>query len=158
MKKINWLKLLLCIFICEGVGFLSGVLSGNQRAFYNSLIKPAFAPPGILFPIAWGILYALIGISLYFVLTSKRGSFEDMKSAIIYFCLQLAVNFSWSIVFFRFGSLVGGLVVILLLDLLVIITMFKFKRINELSFWLLIPYLVWIIFATYLNFGFVLLN
>ncbi len=158
MKKINWPKMLLLIGICEGVGFLSGLLSGNMKSFYNSLIKPVLAPPGLLFPIAWGILYALMGIALYFVITSNRGSYSEQRSAIIYFALQLAVNFSWSIVFFRFQSLIGGLIVILLLDLLVLITMVKFKAINKLSFWLLIPYLVWILFATYLNIGFVLLN
>lgn len=158
MKKINWLKLIFCVALCEGVGFLSGLLSGNQREFFNSLIKPPFSPPGILFPIVWTILYALMGVSLYFVITSKRGSYTDLKSAITYFALQLAVNFSWSVVFFRFQSLIGGLVVILLLDLLVLITMVKFKKINKLSFLLLIPYLVWILFATYLNFGFVFLN
>ena len=158
MKKINWIKLLLCIAICEGVGFLSGLLSGNEREFFNSLIKPPLSPPGILFPIVWTILYALMGISLYFVLTSKRGSYLEHRSALIYFALQLAVNFSWSIVFFKAQSLIGGLFVILLLDLLVLITMVKFKGINKLSFLLLIPYLLWILFATYLNIGFVILN
>ena len=158
MKKVNWPKLIFCILLCEGVGFLSGLLSGNEREFFNSLVKPPLSPPGILFPIVWSILYALMGIALYFVITSKRGSYMELRSSIIYFALQLAVNFSWSIVFFRFETLTAAAVVILLLDLLVIITMVKFKEINKLSFWLLIPYLAWILFATYLNFGFVFLN
>ena len=158
MKKINWIKLLLCVALCEGVGFLSGLLSGNMKEFYSSLVKPPLSPPGLLFPIAWGILYALMGAALYFVITSKRGGYLEQRSALIYFALQLAVNFSWSIVFFGAESLVGGLFVILLLDLLVLITFVKFKEINKLSFWLLIPYLLWIFFATYLNIGFAILN
>lgn len=158
MKKINWPKLLFCVALCEGVGLLSGLLSGNQREFFNSLVKPPLSPPGVLFPIVWTILYGMMGVALYFVITSARGSYREQRSAVIYFALQLAVNFSWSIVFFRFEALLAAAVVIVLLDLLVIITMIKFKEINKLSFWLLIPYLAWILFATYLNFGFAMLN
>lgn len=158
MKKINWVKLLLCVALCEGVGFLSGLLSGNQREYFDSLIKPPLSPPGILFPIVWTILYALMGVALYFVTTSNRGSYLEHRSALIYFALQLGVNFSWSLVFFRFESLIGGLFVILLLNLLILITIVKFKEINKFSFLLLIPYLLWVLFATYLNIGFVILN
>ena len=158
MKRINWPKLLLIVAICEGVGILSGLLAGNQREFYSSLIKPPFSPPGFAFPIVWTILYAMMGIAFYFVISSARGSYSDHKATVIYFILQLIVNFFWSIIFFRFEALLAAAVAIILLDLLVIITMSLFRIINKLSFWLMIPYLVWILFATYLNVGVVILN
>lgn len=158
MRKINWPKMLLLIALCEGVGILSGLLSGNQRDFYNSLIKPPMSPPGWVFPLVWVVLYAMMGIAFYFVITSARGSYSDHKSAVTYFILQLIVNFSWSIIFFRFEALLIAAVTIILLDLLVLITMMMFRLINKLSFWLMIPYLIWILFATYLNIGIVILN
>lgn len=158
MKKINYPKLLLSIAIAEGVGLLSALLSRGQREFYSSLVRPPLSPPGWLFPIVWVLLYAMMGAAFYFVKTSARGSYSDHRSAVIYYIFQLAVNFSWSIVFFRFEALLAAAVVIILLDLLVIITMMQFRLINKLSFWLMIPYLIWILFATYLNIGIVLLN
>ena len=150
--------MLLCIALCEGTGLLSALLSRGQREFYKSLVLPPLALPGILFPIVWVVLYALMGIAFYFVLTSARGSYSDHKSAVTYFLLQLFVNFSWSIIFFRFEALLIAALAIILLDLLVVIAMMMFRLINKLSFWLLIPYLLWILFATYLNIGIVILN
>lgn len=160
--KIDYKKLLFSIGIAEGVGFLSsllsGVFTGKQKEFIESLVQPPLSPPSWLFGVVWPILYALMGAAAYFIYDSIKGEKFEKKNALYYYAAQLFVNFLWSIVFFRFESLVGGLVILILLDILVVITMYKFRKINRLAFWLLIPYLAWILFATYLNIGFVVLN
>ncbi len=160
--KINFKKLLISIGIAEAVGFLSslfsGVFSGRQEEFFNTLIKPPLSPPSWLFGVVWPILYALMGAAAYLVYDSVKGEKFEKKNALYYYAAQLFVNFLWSIVFFGLESLVGGLIILLILDILVIIVMYKFSKINRLASWLLIPYLIWILFATYLNIGFVVLN
>ncbi|MBQ9977859.1 MAG: tryptophan-rich sensory protein [Clostridia bacterium] len=160
--KIDYKKLLFSIGIAEGVGFLSsllsGVFTGKQKEFIESLVQPPLSPPSWLFGVVWPILYAFMGAAAYLVYDSIKGEKFEKKKALYFYAAQLLVNFLWSIVFFRFESLVGGLVVLIILDILVAITMYKFRKINRLAFWLLIPYLAWILFATYLNIGFVVLN
>lgn len=157
MKKRPILTILISIAIAEGVGFLSGYLSGDIGAVYRSFEQPPLAPPGRLFPIAWGILYALMGIAaalIYLNMSDDRAREE----ALIYYGVQLAVNFSWSIVFFRFQALWLGVVIILVLDLLVWITRRKFAPISRAAGALLIPYLIWLLYATYLAVGVFFLN
>ena len=160
--KIDYKKLLFSIGIAEGVGFLSsllsGVFTGKQKEFIESLAQPPLSPPSWLFGVVWPILYALMGTAAYLIYDSIKGEKAQKKKALYFYVAQLFVNFLWSIVFFRFESLLGGLIILILLDILVIITMCKFRKINRLAFWLLIPYLAWILFATYLNIGFVVLN
>ncbi len=160
--KINWKKLLISIGIAEGVGFLSsllsGVFSGKQSEFLDTLTKPPLSPPNWLFGVVWPILYILMGTAAYLVYDSVKGTDFEKKKALRLYAAQLLVNFLWSIVFFRFESIAGGLVILLILDFLVILVMYSFRKINRLAYWLLIPYLLWILFATYLNIGFVVLN
>lgn len=157
MKKRPILTILLSIAVAEGVGFLSGYLSGDIGAVYRSFNQPPLSPPGWLFPIAWGILYALMGIAaalIYLNMSDDRAREE----ALVYYAVQLAVNFSWSIIFFRFRALWLGVVVILVLDLLVWITRRKFAPISRAAGALLIPYLLWLLYATYLTVGVFFLN
>ena len=160
--KIDFKKMLFSIGIAEGVGFLSsllsGVFTGKQKEFIESLVQPPLSPPSWLFGVIWPILYALMGAAAYLIYDSVKGTKDDKKNALYFYAAQLLVNFLWSIVFFRFESLVGGLIILIILDILVALTMYKFSKINRLAFWLLIPYFVWILFATYLNIGFVVLN
>lgn len=121
---------------------------------YNYLQKPFLSPPGIVFPIVWTILYILMGIS-YGILKSK--SLTNKKIDYIYY-LQLAVNALWSIFFFVFKWRLFSFVWILLLDFLVISMIIKFYSKDKISGLIQIPYLLWILFATYLNFSIYLLN
>ena len=121
---------------------------------YNQLIKPEFAPPSIVFPIVWTILYILMGIS-YGILKSK--DLVDEKIRRIYY-LQLFVNAMWSIIFFTFKLRLTAFIWILILDVLVIIMIYRFYNKNKVSGLLQIPYLIWILFATYLNLSVYLLN
>ena len=121
---------------------------------YNSLEKPYLSPPSITFPIAWSILYVLMGIS-YGILDVN--SLVDSKINLIYY-LQLCVNLLWSIFFFVLKWRFFSFLWILLLLVLVIIMIIKFYEKNKTAGLLQIPYLLWVVFATYLNLGIYLLN
>ncbi len=121
---------------------------------YNSLEKPFLAPTSVLFPIMWTILYILMGIS-YGILESK--SLIDSKSKFIYY-LQLFVNAMWSIIFFVLKWRLFAFIWIILLDILVIVMIFDFYKKDKVAWLLQIPYLIWILFASYLNLSFYMLN
>lgn len=133
-------------------GIVGLIISGSID--YNSLQKPFLAPPSMLFPIMWTILYFLMGIS-YGILEDK--SLIDAKTKIIYY-LQLFVNALWSIIFFTFKWRLFGFIWIILLDILVVIMIINFYEKNKLSGLLQIPYLLWSLFASYLNLFIYLLN
>lgn len=157
MKKIRWTELLIFVIGTEFVGVLSSLLSGNFSSFYNELVRPPLSPPGILFPVVWTILYALMGISAYIIYASD--AFEtDRKKALKLYALQLFLNFLWSIVFFRFEQIGLALVVLIALIILVAAMIVSFSRIRPLAGYINIPYLLWLLFAAYLNIGLLVLN
>lgn len=147
IKNIFYLTLPLIL------GTIIGLLTSNNID-YKMLTKPPLSPPSIIFPIVWTIIYILIGISYYLF---KKNSYNNKLESIIYY-IQLFVNLTWSIIFFtlklRFISIIWILILIILIYLL--ITLFYQK--NKISAYLLIPYLIWCIFATYLNIGIYILN
>lgn len=157
MKKIKWTELLIFIIGTELVGALSSLLSGDFSSFYSELTKPPLSPPGIIFPIVWAILYALMGISAYMIYVSDA-DIEEKRKALTLYAAQLFVNFMWSIVFFRFEQIGAAAVVVILLVMLVAAMIVAFKRIRPLAGYLNIPYLLWVLFAAYLNVGFLILN
>lgn len=133
-------------------GIVGLIISGSID--YNTLQKPFLSPPSILFPIVWTILYILMGIS-YGILQSNQ--LVDKKINTIYY-LQLAVNALWSIFFFTLKWRLFAFLWIILLDVLVIIMIKKFYDKNKTAGLLQIPYIIWTLFATYLNLGVYLLN
>ena len=133
-------------------GIVGLIISGSID--YNTLQKPFLSPPSILFPIVWTILYILMGIS-YGILQSNQ--LVDEKINTIYY-LQLAVNALWSIFFFTLKWRLFAFLWIILLDILVIIMIKKFYDKNKTARLLQIPYIIWTLFATYLNLGVYLLN
>ena len=135
------------------LGAVVGLITRPGDTF-DSLTKPVLAPPAILFPIVWSALYALMGVS-YSRLELRR--LTDDGTKLIYYT-QLIFNLLWPIAFFSFGWRVFALIWIVLLDLLVAAMVVRFRRSEKLSGQLQIPYLVWVLFATYLNLGFVILN
>jgi len=141
------------ILIPVAVGLIIGAITSSSIK-YNTLIQPSFAPPAILFPIVWTILYILMGVS-YGILESKSLLNEENK--FIYY-LQLFVNALWSIIFFTFEWRLVAFIWILLLIVLVIIMILKFYKQNKIAGLLQIPYLLWISFAAILNFSVYLLN
>ena len=135
------------------IGGIVGIIISNSID-YNTLQKPFLAPPSIAFPIVWTILYILMGIS-YGILDSNY--LVDSKTNIIYY-LQLFVNALWSIIFFTLKWRLFAFIWLLLLCILVIIMIYNFYKKNKIAGLLQIPYLLWIIFASYLNIATYLLN
>lgn len=155
--KQKWKLLLVCLAVPLAVGALSALLSGNGMRTFSELNQPPLSPPGWLFPVVWTILYLAMGLASYLVLTSGASA-EAIRKAIRVYALQLAVNFFWSILFFRFRLYLAAFVWLVLLWVLIIVTTIRFYRIRERAGDLLVPYLLWVTFAGYLNFGVYLLN
>ena len=155
MQK-NWKPLLIALGIPLAVGGLSTLLSGGT-ALYGQLVKPPLSPPGWLFPIVWTILYLLMGYASYLVWKSDAPQ-EEKRRALTLYALQLLANFLWPLLFFGAGSLPGAFICLLVLWLLILLTIRAFSKINEAAGDLLLPYILWVTFAAYLNLGFLLLN
>ena len=112
--------------------------------------KPPLAPPGIVFPIVWTILYILIGYSSYRV--------KDDKDSLKLFYTNLAINGIWSIIFFNLKNYLGGFILVIIMIILQIFILIRFKKIDDIAYKLNIPYLIWLIFASYLSLGVYILN
>lgn len=156
MKKITWFRLIVIALITELIGLLGSLFSGTIGQIYTSFIKPPLSPPRWLFGVVWPVLYLLMGIAAYII--CQKPQTPERKKAIILYWVQLFVNFLWPIVFFRFEWFWISVTVILLLDILVLITTIWFYKIKKAAGYLMIPYLLWILFATYLNIGIAMLN
>jgi tryptophan-rich sensory protein len=154
--KRNWKVFLLCLFIPLAVGGLATLLSGGMSDF-ASLNQPPLSPPAWVFPVVWSILYLLMGYASYRVLTSGQPE-EKIRRALLVYGAQLLLNFLWPIVFFRFEMYLTAFFILLALWLLVFFTMWLFSKLDETAGDLLLPYLIWITFAGYLNLGVFLLN
>lgn len=139
------------------LGFLAGRIGGDaDSAWFQSLVKPAIFPPSMWFGIVWSILYAMIGLALA-VVCAAWGA-RGRTAAIVAFAIQLAVNLSWSPVFFGLHDIRAALIILLVLDVLVMITIALFWRVRRSAALLMLPYLAWILFATVLNYEFLRAN
>ncbi len=144
-----------------GVGALSGLLTMGGMKEFASMNQPPLSPPGWVFPVVWTILYVLMGFATYLVWQSDvrmTESFMTRESALQVYGVQLVVNFFWSIIFFGFSQYFFAFLWILLLLALIILNIVFYAKIRPLAGWLLVPYLLWVTFATYLNLGVFLLN
>lgn len=155
--KIKIRRLVICIAIPLLVGGVASFLTRNSMETFALVEKPPFSPPGWLFPVAWTILYTLMGIASYLVLESNE-DFQTKQSAMSVYFYQLVVNFLWPVFFFNLGWYLFAFFWILLLTALVWITYRRFYEISKLAGYLLIPYLLWLFFAGYLNLGIWYLN
>ncbi len=126
-----------------------------KSVWYYNLTKPPLAPPDWIFPSVWSILYFSMLIALLLYLFKPA---QNKKSGYIYFAVQLILNLLWAIVFFYLKNMFLALIVIILLDIFVILTIKSFYKVSKISGLILIPYLIWILFATYLNIGYLVLN
>ncbi|MFC5971766.1 TspO/MBR family protein [Halomarina salina] len=145
------------ILLCELVGITGAVFTATGvESWYATLEQPALAPPNWVFGPVWTTLYALMGVAAWLVWREGRG--RELRVALGLFGVQLALNFAWSFVFFGQEAILGGLVVILLLLFAIGTTTTAFWRIDRRAALLMVPYLAWVSFATYLNYGFWQLN
>ena len=154
--KINWKKLLICLAIPLAVGGLGALLAGGMSD-YGAMVKPPLSPPGWVFPIAWSILYLLMGYASYRILESDASK-EEIKKALFLYGIQLLANFIWPLLFFGGGWFLLSFFWLILLWVLIYLTIRAFSKIDETAGNLLIPYILWVTFAAYLNFGIYLLN
>ncbi len=151
-------KLIIAIVVCEGVGLAGAFFTFPSIAtWYSTLNKPAFSPPSWIFGPVWTILYLLMGVAVYLVWV-KGWENKKVKEALIYFTVQLILNFLWSVFFFGLHSPLLAFVDIVLLWLAILLTILKFYKISKSAAYLLIPYLLWVTFASILNLSIVLLN
>ena len=153
--NLNWEKISIIKYVLVPliVGGIVGFIISNFMD-YETLNKPFLAPPKLAFPIVWTIIYILMGIS-YGIINEK--GINDTKSKFLYYS-QLAVNALWSIIFFVFKLRFFAFIWIIFLDVLVILMTIDFYKKNKLAGLLQILYIIWILFATYLNFAFFILN
>ena len=157
MKR--WFQFIIAMII----SFLPGVFGvfftphGNSHLWYNSLIKSGLTPPGWVFSVAWTVLYAMLGVALYLVIRSGR-AMKNKIYAYILFGAQLLLNACWSLVFFGLHFPAFGLIVLLLLFLVSVWMARVFDSIDRHAAYLVIPYLLWMMFAFYMNAYIVLMN
>ncbi|MBT4824788.1 tryptophan-rich sensory protein [Candidatus Woesearchaeota archaeon] len=154
MKEI--LKLVLSIIICQFAGIIGSIFTSKSvSTWYVTLIKPSFNPPSWLFGPVWITLYALMGISLYLVI---RDGFVGKEYLLLVFGIQLVLNMLWSLSFFGLQNPLLGFINIILLWVMIIVTMVLFYGVSKPASLLMIPYLLWVSFATVLNYFLMRLN
>lgn len=158
MKLYDYLRLGFAIILCELAGIIGSVFTVSSIPdWYATLTKPLLNPPNWIFGPVWTTLYALMGISIFLVW--KTGVHKKVvKNAVAVFGLQLGLNALWSIVFFGAQNPGLALINILLLWITILWTIILFSKISRPAMYLLIPYLLWVSFATYLNLAIWLLN
>ena len=149
--------ILLQVGIALLAGGLASLLGGDTAPLYGRLVSPPLAPPGWVFPVVWTILYTLMGISSYLIITSDASQ-EEIADAIRLYAYQLLVNFLWPTFFFNFQWYFFALLWLILLWILVFLMIRKFANINKWAAYMNIPYLIWLTFAGYLNAGIWWLN
>lgn len=154
----NFFKLLTSILICELAGIAGAALSiGSIPEWYASLNKPSFNPPVWIFMPVWTLLYFLMGVSLFLVWKEGLKN-KEVKSAVAIFYVMLFFNVLWSVTFFGLHQIAGALFVIIVLWILILITIMKFIKISRPAGIFQIPYLIWVSFATVINFMIYRLN
>ena len=150
-------KLVLAIFLSLFAGIIGSVFTyPSILSWYIYLKKPPFAPPNWVFGPVWTMLYILMGISAYLVWIEQKN--KKSKPAMQLYWIQLALNSLWSIVFFGLQQLLISSLTILVLWALIALTIKRFKKVSKNAAYLLLPYLLWVTFATYLNIAIWLLN
>ena len=151
------IKLIICIAIPLLVGGISGyITSSNIDTWFATLNKPSFNPPNYIFGPVWTTLYTLMGISLYIVL--KKAKATDRFKLVFIFVLQLILNFFWSIIFFKSHQIGMALIEILILWTSIVVMLVLFYKRSKLASLINIPYLLWVSFATILNYSFYILK
>ena len=128
----------------------------GAKAYSESIIQPPLSPPALVFPIVWGILFALMGIGAARIYLASPS--RERTNSLRIFLLQLAFNFFWSILFFNFQAFGAALVWLVILWGLILWMIVSFRKVDHLAAWLQVPYLLWVTFAAYLNYGVWILN
>lgn len=164
MKKRYFIIPIITIAICLFMGYLAGIsVKTDNFSWYNSLNRSPLNPPNIIFPIAWSILYLLMGISIAIIINKYIDEQDleikkNIKNYIFLFIIQFILNLFWTYIFFGLKSPLFGFIEIIILDILIIITIMKFKTISKAASYILIPYILWCLFASYLTLHVLIFN
>jgi len=150
--KINWLLLIGLILLINILGSIGAIwTSTGSGTWFEKLKKPSFNPPNWIFGPVWTLLFTLMGIALYFVITSQNSQVRTL--AIIFFAIQMVLNMLWTFLFFKMQNPFAAFIEIIILLVAILITAFYFYKTNKISGYLLIPYILWTGFASILNYN-----
>lgn len=156
--KRSILTFIISIIIPLFIGGLSAFLTRDNMNIYDEISTPPLSPPGFLFPVVWTVLYVLMGVSSGLIWQKRGENRENAENALLIYAVSLVFNFIWSIIFFNFRLYLLSFIWLVVLLILIILTTIKYKKILPLAALLQIPYILWVTFAGYLNFGIYLLN
>jgi len=153
---INWVLLISLIIVCNLIGAIGAIWTSSDGAWYKGINKPSFNPPSWIFGPVWSLLFTLMGISLYLVWTSPLSNIKLI--ALTLFVIQFFLNVAWSYLFFGINKPLWSFVEILILIVFILATIIYFFKVNKISGYLLIPYILWVSFASFLNYSIWRLN
>lgn len=157
-KKINIVKLAVAIIICELAGIIGSLFTAPKIAtWYSALNKPSFNPPSWIFGPVWTALFFLMGVAAYFI-WEKLASDKRARGALVIFGVQLALNILWSVLFFGMKNPLYALIEIIVLWVAILASIIAFNKIDKKAAYLLLPYILWVSFAAFLNFSIWRLN
>lgn len=148
-------ELSIAVLLPVAVGTVAAYLTRNAQVSFSMMNQPPLSPPAWLFPVVWTILYVLMGIASYIIWRSDN---KDARNALQVYLIQLGFNFCWPIIFFNFKCYLFAFFWLVALWVLILITIIKFYRIDKIASYLMIPYILWVSFAGYLNIGVYFLN
>ena len=155
MLKNKFLSFILFFIITFSASFIGGLITiAFKEPWYSQLIKSNYNPPDWIFAPVWTTLYLMMTLAIWFFWHTKN---RDMNTVYIYF-IHIIFNTTWSVVFFALHKVFLALVVLIILILLIITLIIRFKRVNFVSYYLMIPYLLWCCYALFLNLNILLLN
>lgn len=155
--KIEWKKLAVSLAAPLAVGGLAALITKDNMLMFEVIEKPPLAPPGWLFPVAWTMLYILMGLASYRVWTSDARKAQK-QTAGVYYALSLVFNFGWPIIFFNAEKYLAAFIWLCLMWIFTLLATVRFWKTDNAAGWLMLPYLLWTTFAGYLNMGIYLLS
>ncbi len=156
--KRTILTFVIAIIIPLAIGGFSAFLTRENMKLYDEINSPPLSPPAFLFPVVWTILYVLMGISSAFIWLNRSEGKDTADRGLLIYAASLFFNFVWSLVFFNFKAYLFAFVWLLVMLALIILTVINYKKVVPLAAYLQIPYVLWVAFAGYLNFGVWILN
>ena len=156
--KIAWWGYAIAIAAPLVVGILSALLTRGNMDIYEQVKTPPLSPPSILFPIAWTILYALMGVSSALILRDLAENVREARMGLIVYGISLVFNFFWSIFFFNMRAFLFSFIWLVALLVLIVLTIVRYAKVNKTAAYLQIPYALWVAFAGSLNAGIWYLN
>lgn len=141
---------ILCQLVVQGQGIISSIINNDMAQQYKRLKRPKFSPPAFIFAIIWSILFFLMGTSFYRILMVGSQGY-DIKKPVIIFVIQLILNFAWTFIYFRLKNRKVAALELLFLVISIVFTILSFYPLDKMAFGLLLPYLIWCLYALYLN-------